>query len=295
MGRISIIGMAIVAVLSVSLGLAITAMANSVASSTMHFEGSLTDAGGGVYTGTIPATAGEYYVPGGPGEAIWNQGGFDVYAKAGACAYVQGFYGTGAWNCAGPDTAVVPSNHDAYAQGGPWGAWYDPDVADWVYYALELTADHWYLRYTPTNESPMSGLMTWNGDGTGYAYETDLGTQLGGHGGSAAHGGGPQAWDVDWGWGVEVVPLELPGFGVVVTPLGGGTYKVTLPPASAPPGKPSVGGMVELLADSSHLPASAADSSGSSVPYAAIAGGVAAAAVVALAAGGWSARRRWLR
>jgi len=32
-----------------------------IASSTMHFEGALTDAGGGVYNGTIPMTAGTYY------------------------------------------------------------------------------------------------------------------------------------------------------------------------------------------------------------------------------------------
>ena len=100
-----------------------TADANTIASSTMHFEGALTDAGGGVYTGTIPMTAGEYYVPGGPGEAISTGGGFDVYAKEGGCAYVQGYYGTGEWNCQGIDTAAVGSNHDAYPEGGPWGGY----------------------------------------------------------------------------------------------------------------------------------------------------------------------------
>lgn len=71
-------------------------------------------------------TEGEYFVTGGPGESICTGGGFDVYAKAGSCAYVQGYYGSGTWNCDGTDTAVVGSNHDAYPVGGPWGTWYDP-------------------------------------------------------------------------------------------------------------------------------------------------------------------------
>ena len=66
------------------------AMANTVGSSTMVFQGTLTDAGGGVYTGIIDMTAGEYYVSGGPGEGISTGGGFDVYAEQGGCAYVQG-------------------------------------------------------------------------------------------------------------------------------------------------------------------------------------------------------------
>jgi hypothetical protein len=54
------------------------------------------------------------------------------------------------------------------------------------------------------------------------------------------------------------------------------------------------GGTTELLVDSSDGPRSAADGSASSAPlYAAIAG--AAAAAFAVAAGGWYARRRWLR
>jgi len=36
------------------------------------------DLGDGVYEGTIPMTAGEYYVPGGGGEEIYDQGGFDI-------------------------------------------------------------------------------------------------------------------------------------------------------------------------------------------------------------------------
>jgi len=73
--------------------------------------------------------------------------------------------------------------------------------------------------------------MIWNGDGTGYAAETDLGTQDGSHDGSAVHGGGAQAWDWDCGWGVEVVPLQYLGFQVVVTDSSA-SYEVTLTPAT---------------------------------------------------------------
>ena len=48
----------------------IPAIANDIDSSTMIFEGELTDEGDGVYTGTIPMTIGEYYVLGGPGESM---------------------------------------------------------------------------------------------------------------------------------------------------------------------------------------------------------------------------------
>ena len=89
----------------------------------MVFEGELTDAGGGVYTGTIAMTEGEYYVG----------GGFDVYAKEGGCAYCEGYYGTGEWNCDGTDTYLVGyyawTDHDAYpSPGGPWGSGITPTV-----------------------------------------------------------------------------------------------------------------------------------------------------------------------
>jgi hypothetical protein len=210
---------------------------HNIASSTMHFEGDLAAPGGGVYTGTIPMTEGTYYMSGGLGCVVGQTpdggpcvGGFDVYAKAGGTAYVQGM---------SPDTWTIGSDHDAYSASGPWGTWYDPDCADWNQYSIEFTADHWYLRYTPTGESPMSGEMTWNGDGTGYACETDNGTSdeiaHGGNGpGTPPYGvnpiGGPKAWDWDCGWGAEVIPLELPGFSVQVTT--GTPDQVTLTPAA---------------------------------------------------------------
>ena len=107
-------------------------LANTIESSTIHFEGTLTE-NNGVFTGTIDATAGTYYVPGGPGtvydpvdaryetpdgrEAV---GGFDVYAAMGENAYyddsVQG---------------VIGSDHDGYSSSGGWGDFWDPDVPDW--------------------------------------------------------------------------------------------------------------------------------------------------------------------
>ena len=209
------------------------ATANNIASSTMWFSGALTfDQITTAYTGTIDAKAGIYYIPGGPG-TTWNGsewvtadgstavGGFDVYAKEGGTAYVEGL-----------GTEVIGSDHDAYSAGGLWGVWYEPDVADWDKYSLELTADHWYLRYTSTGESPMSGTIDWS---TMIAAETDLGTQNGVHDGSLVHGGGAGAWDWDCGWGVEVIPLELPGFNVTVIGLSGGDYAVALSPTVPEP------------------------------------------------------------
>jgi hypothetical protein len=219
--------------------------ANTTESSTMWFEGENVlisyDAGGVIgYSGTIAMSRGVYYIPGGPG-TTWDPGdsrfetpdglpavgGFDVYAKEGATTYVEGYSQSG---------IIIGSDHDAYpSNSAPWGAWWDPDCRDWEQYSLELTQDHWYLRYTLTGESPMSGTLVWTGDGTGYAYETDLGTQNGGHDGSAAHGGGAGAWDWDCGWGVEVIPLQYAAFKVNVEEIGTETtYKVSLTPIPAP-------------------------------------------------------------
>jgi hypothetical protein len=205
--------------------IAANANANTVDSSTMVFQGSLNYQTGGGYTGTIDMTAGNYYVSGGDGEGISVAGGFDLYAKEGGTAYVS---------CYSPTSVVISSDHDAYNETGAWGQWFDPDCEDWGAYSLQLTTDHWYLRYTSTGESPMSGTMNWL---TGFAAETDLGTQDGlpdGTEGSAVHGGGGGAWDWDCGWGIEVIPLELPGFQVNVTPLGTNYFQVTLTPVPEP-------------------------------------------------------------
>jgi hypothetical protein len=56
----------------------------------------------------------------------------------------------------------------------------------------------------------------------------------------------------------------------------------------------SVGGTVEFFADGSDAPVEGSPSGSSGALYAALAGGI-AAGVLAIAAGGWYARRRWLR
>jgi len=227
------------------------ANANSIESSTMHFEGVLEDFGDGVYVGTIPMTAGEYYVSGGGGQLIYDQGGFDVYAEQGACALVEGYYGTGEWNCNGEDTYTIgyfnESPNDAYATpGGPWDSWFDPDVADWENYELVLTAPtdssaaHWYLRYNggilgEGNATPMSGVMDWENM---YAYEDDIGAYVSPpsdiDGGAANFGAGAGYWDMDWTWGSEAIPLAFPGFLIEIIPDNEGKYHVILTPGESP-------------------------------------------------------------
>lgn len=204
------------------LGMAGMASANTIDSSTMWFEGSLTpvDLGGGVYayTGTIDAIAGYYYMPGGPG-TTWDGtnwvtpdgrvavGGFDVYAREGGTTYVEGMT---------PDTWTIGSDHDAYSQGGPWGTWYDPDVPDYENYHLELTTTTWRVwgfldRGDPYNETPLAGTMDWS---TMIAHETGAN------------------WNPTWTWGEENIPLQYGDFQVSIT--SGGSYKVSLAPVPEP-------------------------------------------------------------
>lgn len=210
--------------LSVSL-LALPVLANSVSSSTIYFESqgsfNLTDNGDGTYTGVLPCKVGA---------------GFDIYAKAGATAYMD-------------DTPVaIGSDHDA------WPTW-TPDTPDWYQYSLELSVvggvQMWALRnhagatavnpwYTnpgayPARGVPMSGYIEWYSQGVGYAYEADTGAYLSGMGTAkypgkaASHGGGAGYWDMDWSWGSEAVPLQYPGFHIRVT-IGGSPDDAELDP-----------------------------------------------------------------
>ena len=86
----------------------------------------------------------------------------------------------------------------------------------------------------------MSGTLEWIGNGVAIASETDVGAYLPGTGiaeipgGAATKGGGAGAWDMDWSWGSEVVPLQFAGFAVDVTDLTGGNYAVSLTPVPEP-------------------------------------------------------------
>ena len=218
--------------------------ANSVASSTMHFEGALTNQGGGVYTGTIAMTDDGYY-------NLSDGGGFDLYAKYQSTAYVS---------CYTPTEEVIGQDHDAYNESGDWGAWYDPDCADWWNFSLILTEDSWTLQHigggtqaAPAGGKPMSGDLYYSTTATSaiYAEESDVGwhPNPGNDGDAAAHGGGAGAWDCDWNWGSEVIPLQLPGYDVEVQDLGGGDFHVIMTPVPEPATLSLIGlGLAGLLA-----------------------------------------------
>lgn len=201
--------------------------ANTIESSTMVFEGELTPSGDG-YNGVIPMVV---------------DGGYDVYAKEGATAWFGDGYPDTVW------TDVVIFDYDAFLPNTEW----DPDTPDWYQYSLEFTDGEWAVRNhpgTPEGSSwstypkgtypakgvPMSGNMNWN---SMYATEDDVGAYLPSTGtpeipgGAATKGGGAQAWDMDWSWGSEVVPLEHGGFLVYVEETEEeGVYTVTLIPST---------------------------------------------------------------
>ena len=172
----------------------------------MVFKGTLTPDGNGGYTGRIPSIC-----------------AFDVFAKQGSCAYVEGYYGTGDWNCEGEDTFTVGyygnEVHDAYPSehnGGPWGSYYDPDVADadeeWsggTHYYLNLNSDGtWSIEYLDTGNTPYSGIVNWD---TQIALETG------------------QAWNVQWTWGEEYIRLQHPAWKMEIT-QDGSEYVVLMTP-----------------------------------------------------------------
>ncbi|UCC23397.1 MAG: hypothetical protein JSW23_04920 [Planctomycetota bacterium] len=212
--------------------------ANTIESSSMHFQGALTDNGDGAHSGVLRMLdeAAE-----GIGDGV---SGYDIYAKEGDAAWFGDVQSDPVWS------SVTIADHDA------WSDW-NPDTPDWYQYSLSFyaedgqqkwavrnhpgaTEDHpWYDTdfwgtEKPAMGVPMSGLMSWC---LLYATETGTGAYLPGTGipeiagGAAEHGGGPGAWDMDWSWGSEAVPLELPGFLVEIEGMGGGEFKVTLTPA----------------------------------------------------------------
>jgi cysteine-rich repeat protein len=203
---------------------------STIASSTLYFQGTLTYNIDGTFTGVLPMV----------NEGGTNSG-FDIYAKEGSTAWFGDAPGP-VWT-----SQAIGVDHDAWST-------YNPDTPDWYQYSLELdgTTNKWAVRNHAGAEAsdpwyedngdgtdiargvPMSGTMDWN---TMYAAETDTGAYLPTtgtpeiDGGAATHGGGPQAWDMDWSWGTEVVPLEFPGFDVQITSLGDNEYRVSLIPA----------------------------------------------------------------
>jgi hypothetical protein len=91
----------------------------------------------------------------------------------------------------------------------------------------------------------MSGAIDWTIGTDGYASEDDTGAYYSGMGtpendGYAAIFAADKgqstagAWDMDWSWGSDYVPLELPGFDIEVDYAIGGASTVTLTPAPEP-------------------------------------------------------------
>jgi PKD repeat protein len=210
----------------------------TIASSTLVFEGTLTDEGGGVYSGVLAMVDGAGETAAGLGDGV---GGYDVWARNGATAWFGDDPGSDpVW------TSVAVASHDA------WSGW-DPDTPDWYQYSLKLYEDggeyKWAVRNHPGATSgdpwssdpasyppkgvPMSGEMDWTDM---YAFESDVGAYLTGTGtpeipgGAATKGGGAGYWDMDWSWGSEAVPLAHGGFDVDIDDLGGDQYRVTLTP-----------------------------------------------------------------
>jgi hypothetical protein len=202
----------------------------TVASGTWWFQGSLTATSTG-YTGTIPAIDDSSV---GDGES-----GFDVYARNGAWATYDKV-GSGQ----DYETGIV-SGHDAYNTGGGWGSFYNPDVADWYNYQLTLNGMFWKVEYISsgiTRAAPMSGRINWDRrsvseTGTGVYYSSTAGiAESPGYAAqfAADHGQSTSgAWDMDWSWGSEYIPLQGP-FGITVRDQGGGQYLISIQPVIPP-------------------------------------------------------------
>jgi nitrous oxidase accessory protein len=219
--------------------------ANTVDSSTMVFQGELTQNSDGSFSGTIAATQGTYYVVDGEGSSVSTSGGFDVYARNDAWAT---YYGSDSYL-----EGTILSN-DAYTTEGGWGSVYNPDVGDWYNYQLRFDSGNWYLEYNANvgndgnfdgaSASPMSGSVDWinyyaSEIGTGVYYEgmgvpknDSYASQFATDNGLSTEG----AWDMDWSWGSDYVPLEYPGFDMNIMPVDGeeNTFIVTMVPAPLP-------------------------------------------------------------
>jgi len=228
---------------------------NTIESSTMWFGGLMEDnqtvGDVTVYTGIIAMRdeAAE-----GVGDKI---GGFDVYGREGATAWFGDDPGDGpVW------TSETITNHDA------WPTW-NPDTPDWYQYSLKLyveddqykwdlrnhpgaTADlPWYETSPdgwpkPAKGVPMSGYIdnivydSNTGYLSGIAHETEVGAYISGTGtpeipgGAANHGGGAGAWDMDWSWGSEAVPLAGGGDFYLDIHSPGEAHQVWLTPVPEP-------------------------------------------------------------
>jgi hypothetical protein len=173
-------------------------------SSTMYFTGDITM----IFNpdGSIASMSGRLAY-----DTATDPDGFDVYAKEGGTAYVEGYYGTGPWNVGGvTDTWLIGLDgdaHDAYPDASfgaaPWGDWYDPDVADAGQgkYYLNIGLGTWSVEYLDSGHTPFSGTFDISSPpATPPAVITMALLE------------GDGSWNANWSWGDEVIPLQCPGF-----------------------------------------------------------------------------------
>lgn len=226
-----------------ALALSVSAQANTVASSTIVAR----DSGMGRHldnTGNLLGYTGVFPLVDGAGETALGYGdgvdGFDIYAKAGGTAWFGDADATPVW-----EPVTIGPAHDAYPG-------IHPDQPYRPGYAVALSYDEtegvqswalWAASGSGYAGVPMSGAMSVPDM---LARETDTGAYRPGTvtpqipGGAASKGGGPGAWDMDWSWGSEAVPLQTDTFEVTLlspTDLGGGTqdWAVILQPSAVIP------------------------------------------------------------
>lgn len=240
--------LSMVLVLSLYMAISVPAMAedidpNTPETSTLVFRGTLTHytdpIGTDIYTGTI-AMVDEAAEMLGDLEA-----GFDILARDGMRATYDKLSTGSDYACG------YTVMRDAWTTGGGWGTFCDPDCQDWYNYQLTLTNDSWALEYnadvgndgilTDALCAPMSGFIDWVAM---YAVEMGAGAYYEGMGTAESPGyaldnactgqnTGQCAWDMDWSWGSEYVPLQYPGYRVTVIEEGEDIYTVIMVPEAS--------------------------------------------------------------
>ena len=120
-----------------------TGWANDTASSTMVFEGALTDNGDGTYSGVVPMV-----------DEGGLDSGYDLYAEEGATAWFGNDPGSGpVWTSQG-----IGADHDAWPS-------YAPDTPDWYQYSLNLYMDGGVPKWAVRNHPGATADHPWSDEG----------------------------------------------------------------------------------------------------------------------------------
>ena len=187
--------------------------ANTIASSTMVFQGTLT------YNSSTNAYTGD----------IMSVQDFDVYAKVGSIVDSS---------ASSIDKGMVGADHDGWPNWSPDtpDASSDPSDTTDGYYALSLdgTANTWGVKYLSVKDDPSSAPVT----GHDATPNIPLGGTVDWNTGFASEAG--QNWYATWSWTknndphYEQVFLQYAGFNMAIVPTGGGEYEVTMTPIPEP-------------------------------------------------------------